>query len=235
MTQIKANCAYTGGGWQIFTGLRIDSRVWSWDHILPSLPASSSRFPGLYITIEVFMNLSSTSTRYTTASIALHWLMLLLIVAVYACIELREFYPKGSDMRNALKSWHFTLGLTVFTLVWLRIVLRLVQRTPDIQPPLPDWQRILSLLTHGALYLFMIGMPLLGWLVLSGEAKAVPFYGIDLPALIGKNKQLAETIEDIHVTIGDIGYFVIGLHAAAALYHHYLRGDNTLRRMLPWG
>jgi len=181
------------------------------------------------------MSLSNTPTRYGTLSMAMHWLMFLLIVAVYACMELHEAFPKGSDMRNALKSWHFTLGLTVFALVWLRLLMRLVQRTPDIQPPLSGGQRILSVLTHGVLYLFMIGMPLLGWLVLSGEAKTIPFYGIDLPALIAKNKQLAETFEDIHGTIGEIGYFLIGLHAVAALYHHYVRRDDTLKRMLPWG
>ena len=58
-----------------------------------------------------------TPNRYSTASIALHWLMVLLFVAVYATIELREFYPKGSVPREALKAWHFMLGLSVFVLV----------------------------------------------------------------------------------------------------------------------
>ena len=59
--------------------------------------------------------------RYSTASIVLHWAMLILIVAVYASIELREYFPKGSGPRDALKMWHFMLGLSVFVLVWLRI------------------------------------------------------------------------------------------------------------------
>ena len=81
------------------------------------------------------MTVMNTSGRYGSISIALHWLMFLLLVAVYACIELREFYPKGSDPRNALKAWHFTLGLSVFALIWLRLLLRLVQVTPTIEPP----------------------------------------------------------------------------------------------------
>lgn len=177
------------------------------------------------------MSLVNTSARYGAVSISMHWIMFLLIVAGYTCIELREFYPKGSDPREALKEWHFTLGMCVFALVWLRLLLRVFQQTPAIEPELNRVQHLLTVFMHGTLYLFMIGMPLLGWLILSGEAKPIPF---DLPALMGENKELAHTVEDIHATIGQIGYFLIGLHAAAALFHHYLRKDNTLQRILPW-
>jgi cytochrome b561 len=76
-------------------------------------------------------------------------------------------------------------------------------------------------------------MPLLGWMILSGEGKPVSFFGIQLPALIPENKALARQLEDIHELTGNIGYALIGLHAAAALAHHYFQRDNTLLRMLP--
>ena len=79
----------------------------------------------------------------------------------------------------------------------------------------------------------MVCMPIAGWLILSGEGKPIPFYGINLPALMAENKALAESIEEIHKTVGNIGYFLIGLHTVAALYHHYFMRDNTLRRILP--
>lgn len=82
-------------------------------------------------------------------------------------------------------------------------------------------------------YVFMIVMPLLGWLILSGENQPVPFFGLQLPALIGENKALAKQFEEIHETIGNVGYFLNGLHATAALAHHYIHRDNTLVRMLP--
>ncbi len=181
------------------------------------------------------MAMTNTQDRYGTLSIAMHWLMFLLLVAVFACIELRELYPKGSDTRDALKSWHFTLGLTVFALVWLRFALRLYQVVPAITPQPARWQALLAKLVHLALYAFMLGMPLLGWLILSGEGKPVPFYGLELPGLIAENEALAEDIEELHATIGEIGYYLIGLHAAVALFHHYFLKDNTLRRMLPGG
>ena len=179
------------------------------------------------------MGLTNTSARYGALSITLHWLMFLLLIGVYACMELHELFPKGSDLRSALKSWHFTLGLTVFGLVWIRLALRLFQVTPAISPPVPVWQQRLSKIVHFALYAMMICLPVAGWLILSGEGKPIPFYGLNLPALMGENEALAESIEEIHKTVGTAGYFLIGLHTVAALYHHYFMRDNTLQRMLP--
>ena len=121
------------------------------------------------------MAFTNSPDRYGTLSMAFHWLMFFLLIGVYACIELRELYPKGSDPRNALKAWHFTLGLTVFTLVWARLALRLFQVTPAIDPPVPRWQQILSKIVHFALYAMMICLPVAGWLILSGEGKPIPF------------------------------------------------------------
>lgn len=179
------------------------------------------------------MNWKNSEQRYGTLSVSLHWLMFLLIVAVYACIELREFFPRGSDTRAAFKAWHFTLGLTVFALVWFRLLLRLLQPVPSITPPLPGWQRFFASAMHILLYALMIAMPIAGWMILSAEGDAIPFYGIDLPPLIAQNKDTAEQIEELHKTFGKIGYALIGLHAAAGLFHHYVQRDNTLSRILP--
>lgn len=180
------------------------------------------------------MNMKNTVDRFGSLSIAMHWLMLLLLVAVYATIELRGFYPKGSDLREGMKQWHFMLGLTVFVLIWLRLALRFWGPTPRIQPPVGIWQHRAAILMHVALYLFMVVMPLLGWLVLSAKGRVIPFFGLELPALIGPDKGLADSLEEIHETIGTVGYYLVGLHAAAALLHHYILHDNTLLRMLPW-
>lgn len=171
--------------------------------------------------------------RYKPLSIGLHWLMLLLLVAVYACIELREFYPKGTDPREALKAWHFMLGMLVFVLVWIRLLARLLAPSPRVEPPPPAWQALLATLVHAALYVLMIGLPLLGWLVLSAAGKPIPFFGLQLPALIGENKELATQLKEIHAVAGTVGYYLIGVHAAAALFHHYILRDNALVQMLP--
>ncbi|MDD4929384.1 MAG: cytochrome b [Gallionella sp.] len=179
------------------------------------------------------MNWKGTTGRYSLYSISLHWLMLLLFIAVYGCIELRVLYPKGSDLREGLKNWHFMLGMLVFILVWLRLAARLAGRTPHIRPEPPAWQQLSARLLHLALYALMIGMPLTGWLLLSASGKIIPFFGLQLPALMAENKETAKLIKEAHELVGTTGYYLIGLHAAAALYHHYIKRDNTLTRMLP--
>lgn len=179
------------------------------------------------------MGWKNTSARFGSLSITMHWLMLLLIVAVYACIELRTQFPRGSDLREALKTWHFMLGLAVFALVWLRLFARFAGKIPDIVPQPSKLQLRVAHVFEYVIYAFMIVMPLLGWLVLSAENRPVPFFGLQLPALIGEDKALAGRLEDIHAALGTAGYFLLGLHALAALSHHYIRRDNALTRMLP--
>ncbi len=175
----------------------------------------------------------STSQSYGKLSITMHWLMLLLLVAVYACIELRVLYPKGTDPREALKAWHFTLGVCVFALIWLRLAIRLTEPTPDIKPAPSSIENLMAKAMHGVLYLIMIGLPLMGWLSLNAAGKPVPFFGIQLPTLIAENKALAKSLKEFHEIAGKASYFLIGLHALAALFHHYIKRDNTLTRMLP--
>ncbi|WP_166361880.1 cytochrome b [Pseudomonas akapageensis] len=179
------------------------------------------------------MSWKNTEERYGSLSISLHWLMLLLIAVTYACIEFRGIFPKDSPGRALIKDMHFMLGLTVFVLVWLRLALRLFGPTPRIEPKPSGWQMLLAHLMHWGLYALMIGMPIAGWMILSAADKPVPFYGFELPPLIGANDDLAEEIEGWHALGGTIGYWLIGLHAIAGLYHHYVVRDNSLLRILP--
>jgi cytochrome b561 len=179
------------------------------------------------------MNWKNSASRYGSLSVGIHWLMVLLFVAVYGTIEFRELFEKGSDPREMLKTWHFMLGMLVFVLVGLRLAARLSGPTPAILPEPLGLQQLSSKLLHLGLYALMIGMPLAGWLMLSAAGKPIPFFGLELPALIGENKDLAKQLKELHEIVGTTGYFLIGLHTVAALYHHYIKHDNTLTRMLP--
>ena len=180
------------------------------------------------------MPVKYATRRYNVWSIGAHWVTLALLIAVYALIELRGIYPKGSDPREAMKAWHFMLGMTVFGLVLVRLALRVIFPAPLIRPLPPAWQMFVARAMYFALYAFLIAMPLLGWLALSAAGKPIPYFGLQLPALIGTDEVSAHSLEDIHETVGVIGYYLIGLHASAALFHHYFMRDDTLLRMLPW-
>lgn len=174
-----------------------------------------------------------SQARYPRPLIALHWLTLLLIAVVYACMEFRGIFPRGSEPRELMKAIHFSGGLTVLLFVIARIALRLRGPIPPVSPPLPALQKLAATAGHLALYMFMLGMPFVGWLILSAEGASISLWGIPVPALVRENSDLAHTLEDFHEIGATVGYALIGLHALAGLYHHYLRRDDTLRRMLP--
>lgn len=179
------------------------------------------------------MKLEKTDSRYGTLTIALHWLMLVLLVAVVAMMEMRGLFPKGSVGRNAMKHWHYVFGLLVLVLAVVRVSARLSGPSPGIVPAPPEWQRWLAKLVALGLYALMLGMPVAGWMLLSAEGDPIPFFGLQLPPLVGPDAALADVIKELHETGATLAYVLVGLHVAAALYHHYAVRDNTLRRMLP--
>lgn len=164
--------------------------------------------------------------------INLHWLSVLLLVVVYCTMEFRGQFAKGSDIRDAMKMVHFYAGQMVLLLALLRLVLHRLYPTTASGPAHMRW---LASGAHLALYAFMVAMPLMGWALLNLEGKSLSYLGMELPQLLAKNQTWAERVEAWHETGALIGYGLIGLHAAAALVHHYLLRDNTLRAMRPWG
>ncbi len=167
---------------------------------------------------------------YSRLSVALHWLMLALLVAVYATILLRHEYPRGSEIREALKAWHFSLGLSVFGLVLVRAAARWLHRPTHGG----GFAARMAGLMHLALYAFMIAMPLMGWVILSAEGDPVRLFGLPLPPLVAPDEALAGRVEDVHEAVGTVGYWLVGLHAVAALFHHHVLRDGTLKRMTAW-
>ena len=174
--------------------------------------------------------------RFHPLSIGAHWLTVLLLVAVYVLIELHGAFPKGSGARELTKHWHEMLGLAVFAIVFVRLALRAIYPAPTIQPPPPRWQEQAARAMHILLYVFLIIMPLLGWLVLSAKGKPVPFFGFELPVLIGPDKALAHSLEDIHEAIGTAGYFLIGQFCSAALLQRIMATPwcSHSWRLPPW-
>jgi cytochrome b561 len=172
-------------------------------------------------------------TRYGSASIAMHWLMVVLIALTYLFIELRTMFPRDSPERGLMRATHASLGLLILLLVAVRLVAVWRGGRPLITPAPPAWQSFAARTVHGLLYLLMIGMPILGWLLFNARGGQAPFFGLELPALIGPDEALGKRLRSIHGLLGNVGYALIALHSLAAIVHHWLWRDDTLRRMLP--
>jgi len=176
-------------------------------------------------------DIQTTQKKYNSLLIFLHWLTLLFIIGSYATMLIGDSYSDESPEHAMLMSRHFSLGFSILLLVIIRIIIRITTKTPPIIPAPSKLQHQLATLMHFALYIFMVAMPILGWLILSAHGKSLPFWGLSIPPIIGENKDLGHLVHELHETGANIGYALIGLHAVAGLFHHYKIRDNTLRRM----
>lgn len=168
--------------------------------------------------------------HHSRTTIALHWLVFGLLVAVFASIELRVLFEKGTASRDFMKSLHFTMGMVVLALALWRVVNRWLAPKP-VPASGHAWTHRLAAIAHWALYAVMLGMPLLGWLSLSAAGKPIMLLGLEWPALIAPDKDLAKSLKNLHETIGVASYWLIGLHITAALGHQWVLKDGLLDRM----
>lgn len=177
---------------------------------------------------------ANAQIRYSPTQRRLHWLMAFLVLAAYLLTERGSLFPPGSAACAALRQGHFWVGMSLLALVWWRLASRRRLGVPAITPPLARRTTLASNVVHVALYAFFIVMPILGLATMwsDGSAMRIPFTGIAIPALLPENKELARTLEDLHGVIGEVFYWVIGLHVLASLWHHFFCRDDTLRRML---
>ena len=179
------------------------------------------------------MTAAPPGARYSPGQRALHWGVFGLVALAYAAIEFRGEFERGSLARTLMVQSHFWLGLLVLALLLPRLWLRARHGVPPVTPPLPGWQARIGALMHVLLYAFLLVQPVLGLMTAWADGKQVmlPFVDAALPALLAPDEALAHELEDLHKLIGSTFYWIIGFHVLAALYHHFLRRDDTLRRM----
>lgn len=186
------------------------------------------------------MRLFNTSASWGLAARLLHWAMAGVILYLIGLgVWMTYFTPDVMD-QFGLVQLHKSWGFVAFALGLLRIIWKFA--TPAGPPPPPDmarWERVAAAGAHHLLYVFMFVMPLSGWLMASAS-ELQDLYGIEnmvfgafaLPdPFIPGDRGLEEVFGTIHLAsaIG-LSLILIG-HAGAALKHHFLKGDDVLRRM----
>jgi cytochrome b561 len=170
--------------------------------------------------------------RYGPVAIFLHWVTAALVLLNWVLPHLIEIVAHSSVPR--LIALHRSIGVTVLALVLLRAAWRLV----DPPPPLPGGTatliRIAALLGHAALYLLMIAVPALGILFTWATGRAVSIWGlVEIPVPGWVDPDRHDLFRSLHETCADAILWLVGVHVAAVLIHHYVFRDRLLRRMLP--
>jgi cytochrome b561 len=178
------------------------------------------------------LNASASVQRYTRAQIALHWLIALGIILMLGIGLYMVGLPKGLAFKSSVINFHKSLGMTVFLLVLIRIVVRLVAGRPPL-PPMQAWQRAAASMTQGLLYVAMVVMPLTGYLGSSFNKFGTRFWGILLPIWGWDDPGLRKIFFTIHTVSAWILIALIALHVAGALKHQLMDRDRLMERMLP--
>lgn len=171
--------------------------------------------------------------KYTRTAIALHWLMALLILATFP-LGLYMSDLALSPFKLRLYSYHKWIGIVILMLLLVRVIWRLTHRPPTFETALLRWQILSAHAVHLLLYILLFIVPLSGWLMSSALGFQTVLFGVlPLPDLIGPDKALGAVLKNVHEVLNYSLLGVVIVHVAAALQHHFIRRDGTLRRMLP--
>nr|WP_284399766.1 cytochrome b [Dyella lipolytica] len=164
--------------------------------------------------------------------VVMHWLTVLCVCTAATFILIRDEVD-GRALRQWLLEGHRHFGLFVLILFFLRVALRI--RLGKLPPAShTSWPiRLAAALTHIALYALMLALPILGWALSNAEDKPVHLLGLTLPTLVGGDEDLADRLQAWHLDAAWLLLALVSLHIAAALWHHFVLRDGTLRLMLP--
>ena len=179
---------------------------------------------------EVSFSPAPAAWRYSFIARALHRIVALLIVFTTA-LGWRMLFIEKEPGAAEWFDLHRSIGLTIFSLVALRLVWRLAHSPEPLPSSLPRWQRGLASVTHWLLYLLMVVIPITGYLGASHTKSGVAWFGRPTPAWATPDHDLAEQLFFVHGTLVWVLVALVALHVAGALKHWLIDRDGTFARM----
>jgi cytochrome b561 len=177
---------------------------------------------------------SAQASQYGAVAKATHWAMFVLVAAQFVVAWTMPPIEWGTQP-EFLINLHLSLGTLLLLLIVFRVAWRLTHPAPPPLDGIPAWQRWGAGLTHAALYLLLIALPITGWAAASVRGWPVTLFGLfELPALLPPRTRIGFKAGDLHADmLSWILLALIGLHVVAALYHRFVKRDGVLERMLP--
>jgi cytochrome b561 len=172
--------------------------------------------------------------RYNGVAKLLHWLIVALLIAQYTFAWTMPHIGRTVP-KSILIDCHLWFGVVILFVAVIRLIWRFTHGEPVPEDGLPPWQVASARAMHWLLYVLLFAVPILGWFNASWRGMPVTFFNLfELPKLLATRAPGWGWTGDVHVSISEYGLLVLaGLHVAAALYHHLVRRDGVLQRMLP--
>jgi len=178
--------------------------------------------------------------RYSGTAMLLHWLAAVIVLVLLGLGFIMTGMPDGNiELKFRLYQLHKSFGILLLVVALVRLGWRL--KTPPPAPIVSGWMLRMATLTHWVLYGVMILMPIVGWMIVSASPLQIPtevFGIVELPHLPltgggADRKELEHLFKEIHESMAFLLIGLLVLHIGAAVYHHLVLKDATLRRMMP--
>ncbi|NTA10085.1 cytochrome b [Agrobacterium tumefaciens] len=177
----------------------------------------------------------NTSASFGLVAIFFHWTIALLFLAQLA---LGYFMSRDIDpvLQFNLFQYHKSIGFLVLALATPRFIWSVFSRKPRALDGEGMASRLAARAAHAALLFLTLAVPLAGWAVASTSPLQIPSYVFDLVFVPGLPMAISDQAEafwtEVHATLAYLAAVIVVLHVAAALWHHFVRKDPTLRRMI---
>jgi cytochrome b561 len=182
---------------------------------------------------EQAMTYGTRTDYYPATSKVLHWLVAACVLLTAPVAIAMTNIDKGPT-QDALYNLHKSLGVLILILMVLRVLNRFAVGALAAEAEIEPWQKTVSSIVHTSLYVLLLAMPIVGYIANSAYGASTPFFGwFELPVITGKNEELATKLFTLHRWVGWLVIVLALTHISAALYHHFIRRDAVLKRMLP--
>ena len=191
---------------------------------IPSRQGGGPVLPATYTT-------ASGIPRYNPLSQALHWLTVVLFLAILPLAWVALALPNG-ETKGTVFVLHKSTGLTILAVVVIRIVWRMISPAPA-DPKTPKGLELIARVNHWLLYAIFLIMPVSGYLLSAFAGRSTPYFWLFTIPGLEKNEALHNAFETVHVFGQFAVYLLVALHIAGTAWHLVIRRDGVLERMLP--
>ena len=179
------------------------------------------------------MQLRNSSSRYGWVSIFMHWGVALAVFGLFALGLWMVGLDYYSTWRKDAPELHKSIGLVLLAVMVLRVLWRFISPPPPALASYSRMTRIGATFGHAFLYLSLFAVMIAGYLISTADGVGIPVFGLfEVPALVSGLPDQADTAGEIHLYLAWALVIFSGLHALAALKHHFIDRDATLTRML---
>lgn len=170
---------------------------------------------------------------YGRVAKGLHWLIVALLLIQFAIAWTMPDIRRGTRP-DGLIGLHLSFGVAILAIAVVRLLWKFRYPVGLVSDGTPRWQYLAARATHGALYLVLLILPVLGWANASARGWTPSIAGLfALPQILPTGSALGRSLGDVHTVTAYVLLALIGLHVAATLYHQFWLRDGTLSRMMP--